>query len=377
MEEELKGKHSQFLHERSNFLDMVLFVIILGIGVNLIAGGILLVTGVNGWAITSAGISICAIALVVLFVRLLKRRKSYRKIEAFFVYDSKKNNLIPIPRYGFVTNLDMYLSPSFKENRALKVIWDKEPLKNSWEGSQIENKVQNRNEKVREPKSFDIIRETIEYLLLSNLTVHLTDYFAGDRFMKNNLIEFDRGDIPELLLKNRIFELISRPPENRAAFVESTFGEKGKGEVVGIYGKSAVYEKFDLVLPRQSRISKPSTNSILISTKEFDLTMSINFSGMSMNMPHRFEELYLGVVKTDNTISYSVDIEVEVSFKFSSIMPRRGREYHRWIDSFLDSLEQEISAQRFFEAIGWNTAVTVIESLREAKEVGIKSPQVE
>ena len=341
---------------RKNLIELIVVAILLAFGVNLIASHVIALAILSPLVTVLIGAALCFGSVLYLVARLLGRRVENRSYEAFLIYNEKKNEIIPVPRYNFSESICQYIRDAFAENPALKIIWEKEPLKNPFvtESNKGKNKRQT---------SAQLLSEAVEYFVLSSLSTHLTDYFAAENFKKENLKEYGREDVPEVLLRNRFLELFSRPMGDRLAFVNETLEEKAQtdGETVMAYDENAYYEKFELVLPNKSIIRRPADNKIEIETKKLKISLTVRFEGFGTILPEGFEQCYLGMNTWDDINECTLSMGIQVSMKLRTLFSRTGWEYYYWVDSFLDGIEDEISKGAFFDRIGWEAVYTLLQ----------------
>jgi hypothetical protein len=128
--------------------------------------------------------------------------------------------------------------------------------------------------------------------------------------------------------------------------------------VYAITRDGAVYHNFELVLPRGAQIFRRNDHSFSLDTKRFSLGFEIIFNGFSSNLPSDFEELYLGQ-RFGEIQSYSAEIGVDVKFKLINLFSRTGWQYYKWIDLFLNNLENDFKFDLFLKRISWDMAYTV------------------
>lgn len=364
--QQTKGFLAEFVSKYTSLGEIVLVAIFIAFGISLASGAVLMVAGLSPYTSLAIGLAVCLLSACYLFYRALSPRTKTRHYEGFFVYSSKHNTIIPVPRYRFSEGIRRYLSAAFAENKALKILWQKEALRSA--PSDIEDTVEPTRSETN-PASYGLISEAAEYFVLEEFSTHLTDYFQAEKFRRENLCQFARHDIPSAFLNNRFLELFSKEMRDRPAFVRDTLDTNHEYpppvvEVVASYKESGeLYQRFDLVLPKGSELLKPRAHAFEIKTKKFNIAVSVRFEGMNTVLPHGFEKRYLGVDLYPEGVAYSIDIELKVVFKFGILLLGLGRAYYAWIDSLLDTLDEHISEDKFFEGIGWDTAVTVIECL--------------
>ena len=86
---------------RHNLIELIVVAILLAFGVNLIAGRITSSAILSSQLTLLVGIVLCLGSVSYLAVRLFGRRVESRTYKAFLIYDKKRNNIIPVPRYKF------------------------------------------------------------------------------------------------------------------------------------------------------------------------------------------------------------------------------------------------------------------------------------
>lgn len=357
MKEIKKGPLFDFLIGRTSLTELILVAVLISFSVNIISGSLTLLKWFNPYAGIFFGIVICSLSIMYLIVRTFGKRVRNQKYEGFFIYSKIENTLIRVQRYDISEFLSSSLNSAFVENSALKLIWDKEPVNTFFKFDKKKKKVIR-----REPRSSKLLKELIEYYILEKLSTHLTDYFNKSKLRKENIYEFTRNEIPDVLLSNRFLELFSKPMDERPIFAENAIKGKGMvGETIVAYGcNGASYQKFDLVLPRKSKIKRLKENQIQIKTKRFTMVLSVEFEGTNTMLPNGFEEYYLSRDKFNDISVFDFQVSVHMKFNIRSIFSIKGWEYYHWIDSFLKTLDDNISKQRFFEIINWESVLTVI-----------------
>ena len=87
---------------------------------------------------------------------------------------------------------------------------------------------------------------------------------------------------------------------------------------------------------------------------------------LNTTLPVNFRKYYLNLGSEPKSIVpyKEINISIDVSFKFGALLTGIGSKYYHWVDSFLDKIDKDFSSEKFFEAIGWNSALTVIDHLQ-------------
>ncbi len=168
--------------------------------------------------------------------------------------------------------------------------------------------------------------------------------------------------------------------EQRDAFVADTLkNEKNVGKVVASYRQGYKFEQFDLVLPKNSKVSKPLENELLIETSRLKIKFSIDFQGMGTVLPYSFEKFYLNHKNHREFSELQINIHTTVRFKAKSFLSRKGWEYFEWVDSFNNELIERFSEKRFFEKINWNTmssAIIIAENMTKLNKENLEEVEI-
>ncbi|MCK4797867.1 MAG: hypothetical protein KAT05_10815 [Spirochaetes bacterium] len=336
-----------------SLIKLIVVAIILALGINLIAGQFIALAIVSPLVTVLFGLVLIFTSLLYLAVNLFGGRVKSHTFEAFIICNSEKNEIVPVPEYDFSEEVHSYIESAFGENPALKTLWKNEPLEDMPFGDQ---------EEISKYKSAQLLLEATQYFLLSELSTHLTDYFNDENFDENNLIKYERKDLPEILLSNRFLELFSRPMEERSAFVEDAFEDDELScEIVYASGNEGeIYDKFDLVLPKKSFVRKTKHNKIDIETEKLNISMIVKFEGFGTVLPNMFEEYYLGISNPLEHSVYNIEIEIQVLMKLRFLISSTGWKYYHWIDSFLDTIEDKVSKDNFFARNQWDNVRTIL-----------------
>lgn len=344
---------------RKNLRDLIIIVILLSFGVNLLASAFFEVTSKNAVIPILTGIFICLTSIAYTFISLFGKRTRSHTYEAFLIDGPKQTYITPVPGYEIAEEIHRYIKGAFAENTALELRWTK----------------YNESDK--------LMREAIEYFLLHSLSLHLSEYFKYKTFPEKNLATFGRKDIPAVLLTNTFLELFSRPMSNRPNFIGSDDDSDGGEVVFVIQPDGAFYSKFELTLPKGSKVNRPQENSIEIETKKLKIRITVHCDGASTVLPRNFEEYYLhlnpNVTYTPEGayIEYSpleVQIDIQITIKLLATLTSSGWDYERWIDSFLEKIEEQVSSEAFFNRIQWESNATLLDCLKsrtKAKNVGV------
>jgi hypothetical protein len=360
-----KGRIESVLEFRGNFFELLIVAAAIGLGINLIAG----LVGSALPPLWCAGLSgaIVVIALIVLIVRVRPRVNRKHSIEGLIALESANRRILEIDRYRFSSELSTGFRALFLEQKALEKVWAKTELQPPPSNGQ-------RNDELT---SNTLVREAIEYFVVSRLSLDLNSYFVRSRLDPDEIITLQRKDVPSVLLSNRFLDFLSRPMEEREPFssfpaprfpdIENNGASVKETLVYAITADGAVFEHFALELPRGTHISRSSGNQLRIETKRFTLNLAVRFDGTNGNLPYDFSELYLGFA-FDEVSVYTAWVDVDVQFKLRTLFSRKGWEYFGWIDLFLSNLERDFSFGTFLNTIGWETAYSIATINRQLRQ---------
>lgn len=343
---------------RAGLFELVAVAVILALGMNLFSSGIIDVLGLSGWTTVSIGLTCSVLGIAYLSIKVRPANSRRFDFEGIIPIEAGKDRkLVRIERYDFSEKVSNYFRGLCAENKAFAKQWRQSPL-----GLDVD--IKKGTVSLDASDANQLVREAIEYYVLSKLSLHLSSYFENNPTIEDNqVIRLDRKDIPAILLENRFLELFSKPMAQREAFLDQS-GIVESGRVVYAHGKSGeVFDEFELILPKNTVVVRSPGNWLEIRTKRFKLRVKPVFEGFSANLPWQFEELFLGytIQKIDPRV---VSIIVDVDFGLLSLFSVKGWEYYRWLDSFLQELESAFSFEHFIQEIGWSVTLSTITSIR-------------
>ncbi len=359
---------NRILEERGGILELILIAFFLALGTGILGNYIYSNKKFNSNIIILLGVLLCIIPVVIIFIKKFKNLRYNVKYNGFFIYARKKNRLTHIRDYSFGNNLYSILESVFYENRALLQQWEKEPL---YDNKPSENKELNNAGK--------LLVEAIEHYLLKLLSLHLNGYFK-DSDKNKYLHEYSRNDVLNLLESNRIIDIISKPTEVREKFLDDEQKKDGY-EIISIKDDGtrrvekkqyagATFDRFSLILPKKSKITRLDNKTIKIDTPKFYILFNIDYRGFSSVISPIFIKQYLKVnQKEDGIVCYNVDINIKIKIKFLSLFTLNRWEYHKWIDSFLNKLDENVSKEKFFNKIDWDKIEALLYTLFNNKQI--------
>ena len=356
------------LNNKKHLVEIIAAAIIIGLGIEFIASSIfdLFEFKYKNLFFLGCGILLTFIGFLFYLKKFFGQKKFSKEIDGFFILDRKKKEVIDIDNYDYSNKLFDNLESAFNEDKALKKTWKNIDFKNIFEGKQ---------------DFLKIITEASEYYLLEKLSTHLSGYFNNTSFDKNLLVEYERNDIPDVLLNNRFLELFSKPMEFRESFITENENDselliykyvrdnESDGVIISNTSRNgAKFSHFDLKLPVKSKLIRNNNHSISLITDRFTMTINTIVGGMNTYIPSEYIENYLEINYSSDIPAYVVSFEFEINFKTSSLLRTNSWNYYQWIDSFIKEVEQDISEEYYFnKKIEWDKIYPILKILKNEK----------
>jgi hypothetical protein len=290
-----------------------------------------------------------------------------------------------VKSYEFAKDLTRILSAVKAENRSIFSEWENSPLV-ATKGSEKEDskneepKAEKTEEKptyisikkltgeaaeITVPSSAKLLNEAISFLMLESLSTHLSTYF-NDWDEDEYITEYTRDHIPGVLLKNRVLNLLSTPIEQRDVFLDvfPDGVDSKEGEVVSLWGSDgSMYSRFDLILPKGSKIEHDEIGHIKIYTPRLTLEILNRYPGTSTPVSSNFIENYIGRGHREIQCR-KVLITVKCKIKPMSLLSSAGWRYYHWLDSYRSRARHEMHFDQFQEDINWSSIEHTIFALR-------------
>lgn len=358
-------------------LEIILTAIFVSFGLNLVVASFSNINGEFNIIMLIIGAIIVIISSISLIYINFKKFDRKFTINGFIVYDAKENRLIDVNDYGLSNKLVRDLNSAFKEDKSLETIWNNSPLRDICADQLIE-----KEDSVITAK--EMIDELFEYFIFDRLSSTLTTFFYNDKFNEKDLKIYEREDIPETLLNNCFLNLFSKPMDQREAFGD--LGEKKQNGVFLVdddekilfacYGKGgALYNRLHLVLPVGTNVKRHKPNGIVLESDQMIITFNILFDGTNTLLPRYFLNYYLDLknefvnINELNSILrfqvFNLKLSVGVKFKVRSLFSNSVWKYNKWLDNYLNSLNNEISKDHFFKSINWDQILAILYMVEE------------
>lgn len=365
------------LTKREEIVHIIIVAAIFAFGIDLLASFLFsqLTYGSNNLLFIGLGLLVFALSYLAFIV--LRTRRSFYEFTGVIPIDRNKKRVIVISGYGLTAEMCRTLDAVFLENEAFEAAWQSEPpvtqinsdssngmyesndqLQDTMESSEpiYFAVVKEKNFELAKPAA--ILMEVMEFLVLKQLSLHLSAYFGEFDEQDKQIMEYNRHHVPELLLENRILSLLSAPLEDRAIFAKANLPESPSGTIYSIYSTDgSMYSRFDLILPTGTVVKRPAPGVLVLENSRVSLILRVEFEGYNANLPQEFEPSYMGMER--NLInSFQVKIFLTTKVKTAALLRGRGWKYYNWVDSFAEKLEEFSHFSRFLQKINWDSAMT-------------------
>jgi len=323
--------------KKKDIVKNFLLVAILSVGVSLIANAL---TKEARFLITLIPGVVCVIIVALFYLKEYLENSSYEvNVETILTVD-KDNNPIPIKRFRFSEDMRSAVLSVLAENTAYKPLW-KQAFRFDINGKN---------------KGQDFVKEFLEYLFIHWISLELSSYFND--FEEDSIEVVRREQIPEVLIKNRVIELITKPYEEREKFqARINKDDQDEGKIVYMGGEDGVvYEMLEIELPRNSKISRED-DSLVINNRNFDIRFDSDFKGYSAVMPRDFERFYMKRSLKD-TNCFQTNLKMTIKLKPFFLFSVRDWAYMGWLDKIGDEFVTYFSFEDFIKRIGYEQAAT-------------------
>jgi hypothetical protein len=322
MEKETENFLSKLFSEHNKIIEFFFVGVILAIALNLIAGSISDVLNLNAVNIFFLGVILLLGALTYVLSQTFGRLINEVVLDGFLLYDENLYKIIGVPRYHYHNAVQRYLTAIFSENETIKAFWDHPQSNRS-----------------------DLLIEATIYYILTEMSTHLSEYFKNQHNLTENLSEFGRDALSEIVRHNRFLDLFSMPLDRRPHLDKTN------------------YIPLFLKLPSGSTIHCQSNSSFVVKTKRVIINIDLSHEKFSPDdfLSHLFKIVYLNQDDDCHLTGYRMHIKLRVSFSRIAIFSKTGWQYYQWIDNFIQDIHNKSSQNLFLEKIGWENTQTIVE----------------
>ena len=335
-------------------VNFVLSAIIIACGINFVVTGIINYIDSTGDAIyIIIGCILIILPVLIFVIYAMINASSKINIDCVITYDENNKQLVEIPRYNFSEELVRYLVAACKESNDIKSLWQKDSLRIKT----IKDK--DNNNRILPSEPANLLNQLIEYIILEELSLVTTDFFNNENINKNKVISFNKMDITDLLATNSFLNLFSKPMNERAAFVN-----RNEENIIMAYSSNgAIYNKFELQLPKRCKIYRKRSNVIEVKHPLFTMDLKSAFMGFNTSLPRHFGKNYLHK-NVHNIESYEAEIEIELKLSWKAFLIHKSK-YYEWIDHYIEHLIKKNSFAHFINKINWDLVETILECNRK------------
>lgn len=323
--------------QRQAIVKNFLLVAILSAGISIVAN--VLTKDAQSGVIIIPGI-VCILFVAIFYAKEYFGRSSHKiDVDTVLCVDKEKMP-IPIDRFRFSEDLCQAVKSVLSENKAYC------PL---WKNSLMREPGENNNDR--------IVEEFLEYLFVQWLSLELNSYFC--RFDKSAIELVKREQMSDVLIKNRVIELISKPYIEREKF--QTLNEadnKEDGEVVYMMEgeDDVIYNRLEIELPRKSRVVREG-KALVIKNRDFEIRFESRYEGFGYVLPSYFEDFYMKR-HLDDVDCFMVELELSVKLKPFFFLSVKDWRYLGWLDQLEESFSEYFCFNSFAKRIGYEQAAT-------------------
>jgi len=368
---------SRTLKARGGLFRLVATAVMLAFGVNLLSDGasnLLSHSDLDPWPQIWTGLTVVAVVAIAGVATQFPSRTEYVAYTGFLPV--RDGRITKVPYYPLAVRCRMVLESALSEDEELREHWERDPLIIPCEIGSVKANRTNPN-----GMAAQVLRESVEFVLLSDLSRHLSQYFnrvGADRYCN----ELGRDELGPLLSGNRILDLISTPVGGRTKLSErrpgSTYEEVRRvsvspneveaEEVVWASDGTHIYEDVRLVLPKGMGVERLSSGQVFLKGKYLEVCLDVTFEGYSeLGLDPEFIERYLGSPSTPSGEHDECPLEIfEVDITFTAHITWRGLfslggwRLYGWAESFAQDERPCLDGRAFLGRIGWPMARTVV-----------------
>jgi hypothetical protein len=361
---------SQVLSSRQGFLQLVLIGVLLALATNILAT--IITTKANWFSAMAVGILLLIIVCVYAVQSAMAARVIRRSFTAALVLSEDDLQPQTTEIYEFSGDMARILKAVFYENKAFADAWQREPVTKYWDLDARQATAM----RVSKEGGLKLLHEALETWLMQELSTQLIDYYDHLDKSEQYTAKFERQHVPSLLLENRVLNLLSTPVIDRAAFVEPSNAAKqptnepeSKGVVYAQFGPGdAIYERFELVLPKGSMLSRHPSGALTIDTPRLQLSLRAKHEGYTASLPFRFISRYYGLDPMKAAILL-IQFEVTGRIKLLGMLHGQGWHLYHWVDSFVDKIEKAASIKAMLTRIQWPSIEALLIASEKSSEV--------
>lgn len=378
------------LGKRDEFIRSVVAGLVLGLGLNLLASGITGLRPTFSQPTELVEVSrphqfslvflIAGAMLIVIFLGYtayfyIGARTIKRRFTGVVTFDRSTLKLVRIPEYKLNNRVATIVEAALSENAAYKDAWESDPLEPPIDPNKpppagppaylTVTKITQVGDNTKQlGKAAALLQESLEFVILRALSVHLSDYFRATPDLQKYIQTHPLTDFPEFILGNRILSLLTAPLEDRPNFLDIK-DKQSEGELQYVWrSDGSVYSRIELVLPKGSQLTRKSLGHIEIKSKSITISLVCKLLPYRCFVENRFINYYMGVKNPRTTAPRQVKIEFQATVHPTALFARNGAALYGWLDSFADSLKTFSDFPSFLESINWPTLSALLHIIK-------------
>ena len=281
----------------------------------------------------------CVIFVAICYLKEYFGCSSYEaNVETVLSIDNEKR-VVPIDRFRFSEDLYRTVSSVHSENKAYKAMWEDAFTYRVGQGEK--------------EKAF--IKEFLECQYIYWMSLELNSYFVSINSPATEII--GREQMPDILIKNRVIELISKPYKEREKFQSKIQDKDTEGQIVYMGGEDdVIFDMLEIELPKKSKVIRDG-NALVIKNRNFDIRFESDFDGFGIVLPRYFEEFYMNR-SLDNTQNYKIGLKMSIRLKPYIFFSIRDWKYLGWLDQIGEKFVDYFSFDEFVKKVGYEHAAT-------------------
>ena len=381
---EQKNTLEAMLTSKRDLLRMFVLAAVLAFSVGVLASVAAAQTTYPVRYVVAGCIVLTVLALALLAADLRHSLAFEERLEGLIFLHAQRNEVIAVEGYELSKDLCKVLAAVKAESRSIYSDWDSDPLVKKQRSRQRDHqeetsdgdekkkptylgiyKVSVDESELVAPRATRLLEEALLFTLLEELSLHLSTYFQGSPD-SDELDELEREHIPSFLLQNRVLNLLTTPIEQRDIFLTAFPNEhkRPEGELHTLVGSDgAMYSRFDLVLPKGSRVKHTDDGGVLIETRRLQLEMLGRYTGTNGVISRAFAAYYMQEDWEDVECK-KVEVILRARIKPLALLSTKKWEHYKWLDSFRSRLRSSVHFDTFQEEAHWHMIKPMLYSFR-------------
>ena len=345
-------------NQRTQNSEIIILSIVVSLGINLLATGIMSFFNLehNANILIIIGIILsCAVILIYMFFKI-KDLNNIIKIDSCFIFDRNKKRILRIPNFESSHDMSKYLNALLMEDKKInkKLSQCKYLTDESYRNITIDD-----NDYFKK-----LINDLIEFIILDNISLVYIDNYRG----KVSLYEVESiKDIKD----NPFIKTLTKDIKKREAFkrkdVESVQiicenDQINKKQLVSSETIDGyIYQRMDMEFPKGTKIFKTYKNQLIIDTKYYKLIFTWDFRGFGKSVDNDFYKFFFNREKNwDTDDEFYYNIKIETIFKGKLIFNKNRYKEYQVLDELINRFTNRFDYDKFLENIDWKLTKNLI-----------------